>query len=108
MNMDTLVYAVPATGLLALAFAWLKTSWVAKQDAGTDEMKGIADAIQEGAMAFLAREYKVLSVFVAVVAVLLAAANRGDGQDPLIALSFIAGAALSALAGYFVIKTQLL
>ncbi len=104
MNMDTLVYAVPATGLLALAFAWLKASWVAKQDAGTDEMKGIADAIQEGAMAFLAREYKVLSVFVAVVAVLLAAANRGDGQDPLIALSFIAGAALSALAGYFGMK----
>jgi len=104
MNMDTLVYAVPATGLLALAFAWFKASWVAKQDAGTDEMKGIADAIQEGAMAFLAREYKVLSMFVVVVAVLLALANTGEGQHPLIALSFVLGAALSALAGYFGMK----
>jgi len=104
MNMDTLVYAVPATGLIALAFAWFKASWVAKQDAGTDEMKGIADAIQEGAMAFLAREYKVLSVFVVVVAVLLALANTGEGQHPLIALSFVLGAALSALAGYFGMK----
>lgn len=104
MNMDTLVYAVPATGLLALAFAWFKASWVAKQDAGTDEMKSIADAIQEGAMAFLAREYKVLSMFVVVVAVLLALANTGEGQHPLIALSFVLGAALSALAGYFGMK----
>ncbi len=104
MNMDTLVYAVPATGLIALAFAWLKASWVSKQDAGTDEMKSIADAIQEGAMAFLAREYKVLSVFVVAVAVLLALANTGAGQHPLIALSFVVGATLSALAGYFGMK----
>jgi K(+)-stimulated pyrophosphate-energized sodium pump len=104
MNMDTLVYAVPVTGLIALAFAWLKASWVSKQDAGSDDMQSIANAIQEGAMAFLAREYKVLSVFVAAVAVLLALSNTGEGQHPLIALSFVVGAVLSALAGFFGMK----
>src|SRR5690606_29910597 len=52
-------------------------------------------------MAFLAREYKVLSVFVVVVAVILAALNSmGETQSPLIALSFVVGASASALAGY--------
>ncbi|MCB9744825.1 MAG: sodium-translocating pyrophosphatase [Alphaproteobacteria bacterium] len=95
-----LTYAIPGAGLLALAYAWVKTSWVAKQDAGTQEMKDIAALIQEGAMAFLAREYKVLSGFVVVVAILLAVANTGEGQSPVIALSFVVGAVASGLAGY--------
>ena len=102
---DQLIYAVPAIGLLALAFAYWKASWVAKQDAGNDTMKEIARRIQEGAMAFLGREYKVLSGFVVVVAVLLAVANMsGDEQSPVIALSFILGAVASSLAGFFGMK----
>ncbi len=100
--MDNLVYAVPGAGLLALAFAWMKASWVKKQDPGAENMKEIASRIQEGAMAFLAREYKVLAVFVAIVAGLLVVANmQGEHRSPLIALSFVIGAVASALAGYF-------
>jgi K(+)-stimulated pyrophosphate-energized sodium pump len=99
--MDSLIYAAPAAGILALLFAYWKASWVASQDAGADNMKEIALRIREGAMAFLAREYKVLSAFVAVVAVLLFIANSGEGRNPLIAVSFIVGAVTSALAGYF-------
>ncbi len=100
--MDKLVYAVPGAGLLALAYAWFKASWVAKQDPGAENMKEIAARIQEGAMAFLAREYKVLAIFVAVVAGLLVVANLGgENRSPLIALSFVVGATASALAGYF-------
>ncbi len=100
--MDNLVYAVPGAGLLALAYAWLKASWVKKQDPGAENMKEIASRIQEGAMAFLAREYKVLAVFVAIVAGLLVVANmQGEHRSPLIALSFVIGAVASALAGYF-------
>ena len=103
--MDNLIYAVPAAGALALLFAFWKASWVSKQDPGDDTMKEIAKRIQEGAMAFLAREYKVLSIFVVVVAVLLAVANRGgEGQSPLIAVSFIIGAIASGLAGFFGMK----
>ena len=97
-----LVYAAPAAGVLALVFAWIRASWVSKQDAGTDVMKDIAGQIQEGAMAFLGREYKVLAVFVAVVAVLLAAGYSGvEGQSAMIAVSFVVGAVCSGLAGYF-------
>ncbi|MBN96245.1 MAG: sodium-translocating pyrophosphatase [Deltaproteobacteria bacterium] len=98
---DSLIYAVPAAGVLALLYAFINAGWVKKQDAGTDEMKDIAARIQEGAMAFLAREYKVLAVFVVVVAGLLAFANMGvEGQSPLIAVAFIIGALASGAAGY--------
>jgi len=98
---DSLIYAVPAAGVLALLYAFVNAGWVKKQDAGTDEMKDIAAQIQEGAMAFLAREYKVLAAFVIVVAGLLAFANMGvEGQSPLIAVAFIIGALASGAAGY--------
>ena len=100
-----LVYAVPVAGLIALAFAYTKAKWVQKQDAGTDEMKEIARRIQEGAMAFLSAEYRVLAVFVLVVAVLLAALNSGgEEQSPIIAVAFVVGAVFSGLAGYFGMK----
>ncbi len=101
--MESLIYAAPAAGLLALLFAFWKTAWVNRQDAGTDEMKSIGELIRKGAMAFIAREYKVLAGFVVVVAVLLAAANMKNepGHSPLIALSFVVGACASGLAGYF-------
>jgi K(+)-stimulated pyrophosphate-energized sodium pump len=103
--MESLVYTVPVAGLIALAFAYMKAQWVSDQDAGTEEMKEIARRIQEGAMAFLSAEYKAISVFVAVVAVLLAVANSsGEQQSPLIALAFLIGAGLSALAGYIGMK----
>ena len=100
---EILLYAAPVAGLLALAFAWFKAAWVTRQDAGTPEMIEIAGRIREGAMAFLAREYKVLAIFVALVAVLLGVSNAGDSEDrtPLIALSFVVGACASGLAGYF-------
>ena len=98
---ENLLYAVPAAGLLALVFAFVKSSWVTKQDEGDDTMKKIAKLIQEGAMAFLAREYKVLGVFGVVVAALLAFAAVSTGGSPLVALSFVVGAVASGLAGYF-------
>ncbi len=99
--MDPLLFAVPAAGIAALIFAFYKATWVRKQAAGTEEMQEIASRIQEGAMAFLKREYTVLAGFVVVVAVLLGAANMGGAnQSPIIALAFVLGAAASAAAGY--------
>ena len=100
-----LVVAAPVAGVLALAYAFWKAQWVKKQDAGTDVMKEIAALIQDGAMAFLKAEYKVLAGFVVVVAGLLAFANMsGENQSPLIAVSFVVGAFASGLAGYFGMK----
>ena len=103
-ELDNLIYVAPVAGLLALLFAYIKAGWVKKQDAGTDSMKEIAGWIQDGAMAFLAAEYKVLAIFVVIVAALLAAANMGGEavasgghRSPLIALSFVVGAVCSGL-----------
>jgi K(+)-stimulated pyrophosphate-energized sodium pump len=88
--------------LLALAFAAYKAAWVTRQDAGDQKMQIIAGHIQEGAMAFLNREYRVLAVFVVVVGVLLAFGNMNQpSSHALIGLSFVVGAVCSALAGYF-------
>ena len=63
--------ALPVFGVIALLFTVWKFGWVSKQEVGTDKMGRIAKNIADGAMAFLKAEYKVLSIFVAVVAVLL-------------------------------------
>ncbi len=98
-----LVYiGVPVAALAALIYSIIKSRWIAKQDAGTDRMKEISGYIQEGAMAFLKAEYKVLGIFVAIVAILLAVINAANpSSSPLVALSFVVGAFCSAAAGNF-------
>ncbi len=95
--MDNLLYLAPAAGILSLIFAGLFARTVLKQPTGTKEMQEIASAIQEGAMAYLNRQYRT----VAIVAIILAAAIfvlLDDGAK--IAAGFIAGAIASAAAGY--------
>lgn len=89
---------VPAVGALALVYALIRSGWITKQDPGEKEMVEISRHIREGAMAFLIREYRVLSLFVLVVAILLILSNTGLLR--LVALSFITGALASALAGF--------
>jgi K(+)-stimulated pyrophosphate-energized sodium pump len=99
------IYLIPAAGVLALVFALFKAQWVKKQDAGDEKMQTIAGHIHEGAMAFLSREYKVLSIFVVVVAVLLAVGNAKVGTShALIGFSFVLGALASGAAGFFGMK----
>ncbi len=100
--MPTWIYLVPVLGIIALIFAYIKASWINRQDPGTDKMIEIAGHVREGAMAFLRREYSVLGIFVIVVAALLAFANwSSPDSSPAIAVSFILGALCSALAGFF-------
>ena len=99
--MDNLIWAVPACGVVALIYAFIKATWVKRQDEGADNMKEIAEQIRVGAMAFLGREYKMLAIFVIIIAGLLAVANRADGQTSWIAFSFVVGAVASGLAGLF-------
>jgi K(+)-stimulated pyrophosphate-energized sodium pump len=91
---------MPILGLLGLLYVIWKSAWVSRQDAGTDKMKKIAGHIAEGAMAFLKAEYKVLSVFVACVALLLAFTANSETSSPLVGISFVLGAFSSALAGF--------
>ena len=86
---------------MALIFAFIKTNWISKQDQGTDEMELIGKSIAEGSMAFLRAEYRVLGVFVLIIALLLGFANAGrQDSSAFISLSFIFGAVASGLAGF--------
>ena len=82
-------------GLIALAVALMLSSAIGKAPAGTARMQEIAGYIHEGAMAFLFREYKALSVFVIVVAIVISMF-----LSPLTAVCFVAGAVFSVCAGY--------
>lgn len=98
--MQTIMYIIPIFGIIGLIYTFYKSAWVAKQDAGTDKMKKIAGHISEGAMAFLKAEYRVLSIFVLCVAILLGFSANAEDSSPLVAVSFIVGAVCSALAGF--------
>lgn len=99
--MDNLIYLVPVMGAIGLLYTLIKFSWVSKQDAGNERMKEISNYIAEGAMAFLRAEWKILTYFVVIAAVLLAfMGTRNPNSHWGIAIAFIIGAFFSALAGY--------
>ncbi len=98
-EVSPLLYFAPVAAIIALLYAFYRSTVVKKSDMGSDRMKEIARAIQEGAMAFIGREYKSLSVFAVVVAILLVIGYTGSQR--LIFISFLVGAICSGLAGYF-------
>ncbi len=99
--MNSYVYLVPAMGLIGLLFTFWRFVWVSKQDAGTDRMKEISTYIAEGAMAFLKAEWKILTYFGIIVALLLGfMGSRNPESHWSIAIAFLIGAFFSALAGY--------
>ncbi len=97
---STLTLLFPAFGVLALLYTFWRSSWVGKQDPGTERMQRIGKNIADGAMAFLKAEYKVLAPFVLVVAALLMFSADGATSSMLIGAAFILGAICSALAGF--------
>ena len=66
-----MIYVPIIMAFLGLIFMWIKRTWVLKQDAGDGKMKEISDHIYEGALAFLGAEYRLLTIFVVIVSVLL-------------------------------------
>jgi len=101
----SIVYLVPCFGLIALLFTAVRSAWVSRQDAGNERMTEIAKYIAEGAMAFLKAEYKILTYFVIIAALLLAYMGAShENSHWSIALAFIVGAVFSATAGFIGMK----
>ena len=99
--MELFIQSLPAFGILALVFVFFKNNWVSKQEVGNEKMARIAKNIADGAMSFLKAEYKILSIFVAAVSVLLFFKGQAEaGSNGMVAVSFIVGAICSALAGF--------
>jgi K(+)-stimulated pyrophosphate-energized sodium pump len=98
--MESLIYVLPLFGVLSLIYMAYLWGWVSKQDAGTGKMQEIANAIAEGAMAFLKAEYRILTIFVVVAAALLAVQSQlVHNSSWLISIAFVIGAVFSAIAG---------
>jgi len=96
----TYVYIVLAISLIALGIAWALRAQVLAADEGTEKMREIAAAVQEGAAAYLARQFRTLSYFVAIVFVLLFALPGASDIRIGRSLFFLVGATFSALVGY--------
>ncbi len=105
--MDSIIYLVPAFGLVGLLYTAWRFSWVTKQPAGTANMQKLSGYIADGALAFLKAEWKVLAIFALPTAALLFWLGSDQGtpehpihSSPLIAVAFLLGAVFSATAGY--------
>ena len=95
-----MIYMPIVMAFVGLAYMMVKKSWVMKQDAGDGKMKEISDHIYEGALAFLKAEYRLLTLFVIGVSVLLFIVSTiVPSTHWLIVIAFIIGAIFSALAG---------
>ncbi|MEA1984962.1 MAG: sodium-translocating pyrophosphatase [Euryarchaeota archaeon] len=96
--MENIIYLAPLAGVISLIFSAYFASRVLKEGTGTSEMQEISAAIQEGAMAYLNRQYKTIAV-VAIILAALIYALLGDDSGK-VATGFIVGAISSAAAGY--------
>jgi K(+)-stimulated pyrophosphate-energized sodium pump len=104
---NNLIYFIPIFGVIGIIVMAFQSVWVSRQQAGDKNMNELAGHIANGAMAFLRAEWKVLSYFVIIAGILLAwsgtlsgSAERPIHSSPVIAVAFLIGAVLSALAGY--------
>ena len=94
--MKLLLLLTPIVGLIALAVVAILFGWLNKKETGTDRMREISSYIHNGAMAFLKKEYKTMSIAIVVLGVVLAIF-----VSKVTAILFIFGALFSILAGYF-------
>ncbi|HHT25568.1 MAG TPA: sodium-translocating pyrophosphatase [Clostridiaceae bacterium] len=98
MVISLALYIVLGGGLFALVFAFGKTRWIYRQEVNNPTLKKIGGYIAEGAMAFLSREYKVLTPFILLITAFLTIGNQGALRFQGVA--FLLGAITSALAGF--------
>ncbi|HEA31217.1 MAG TPA: sodium-translocating pyrophosphatase [Leeuwenhoekiella sp.] len=95
-----IIFLPIALAILGLLFMFIKRSWVKKQPAGNDKMQGISKSIKEGALAFLAAEYRLLLIFVLIASALLFfISTQVESTSWMIVPAFVIGAIFSALAG---------
>jgi K(+)-stimulated pyrophosphate-energized sodium pump len=109
-TMDNLLWMVPVAAVVALVIAAVFFKQIFSKDKGTPEMQAISDKIEEGAMAYLARQYKTIVIIALVVAVIIFAVGFcEDFKDYLngkVAVAFIIGAGCSILSGYIGMKVS--
>jgi len=95
IEIDAWVYLIPVAGVIGLLVALLLTRTIFRKDQGTPDMQAIGDAIREGAMAYLARQYKTIAIISVILGIIIAIGLRYE-----VGIAFLLGAFFSALSGY--------
>ena len=95
----------PIGAVLALGYAYYFYQQVTKESEGTERMIEIADAIRDGAMAYLTRQYRVVGLVFAALFILFLVLSFLNLQNPIVPFAFLTGGIFSGLCGYFGMKT---
>ncbi len=109
-QMNNWLFAVIGVGVIALVFSFILQGKIQAKDAGSEKMRKLADAIQDGAMAYLRTQYSILAAFAIVLAIVLAVAlDKPDTLDVnegvITSICFIVGCLTSGLAGFLGMRT---
>jgi len=99
-----LLYLAPLGSVLALAFAGYLAWFIMRQDEGTEKMREIAQAVKEGAAAYLRRQYTTVAIFFAVVFVILLVLVKSGNLAPAVPFAFLTGGFFSGLCGFLGMK----
>ncbi|OFY63974.1 MAG: sodium-translocating pyrophosphatase [Bacteroidetes bacterium RBG_13_42_15] len=102
---SSIFWIVPVSALMALLFAWIFYRSMKAQEEGTDKMKEIALYVREGAMAYLKRQYSVVTRVFVILVILLAILAYFGIQNPFVPVAFLTGGFFSGLCGYLGMKT---
>lgn len=102
---NALLFSVPLVALAGFGYMYVRSKWIQSQEVGDEKMKHISSLIANGAMSFLKTEYRVLSIFIVITALILGALSFSNpNSSPLIMLAFVVGAVFSCAAGYIGMK----
>ncbi len=102
---SSIFWIIPIGSVLALVFAYVFFKGMMKNSEGSDRMKEIAQYVREGAMAYLKRQYRVVTIVFLVLAVILAMLAYFGVQNPFVPVAFLTGGFFSGLCGYLGMKT---
>ncbi len=98
-------WIIPTSAVLALVFAWFFFKNMMKNSEGNDKMKEIAMYVRDGAMAYLKRQYRVVTIVFLILMVLLAILAYFGVQNPFVPIAFLTGGFFSGLCGYLGMRT---